>query len=85
MSFVNAFQKRDTKILSRSQTMSFGKPFSQYHVLKKVTASSLAVMVVFVGTIRMSEPRRSVIVRIQSYPSSVGNGPMKSIAMDEAH
>jgi hypothetical protein len=35
-----------------------------------------------VGTIRMSEPRWSVKVSMQSYLSSFGSGPIKSIATE---
>ena len=83
MSFVDAFQKQDTKILSWSQTMSFGNSFLQYQVSKNVTVRSSVVMVVLVSIIHMSEPEQSLIVKIQLYPSSVGNGSIKSIVMDE--
>src|SRR5258705_469000 len=77
-----AFQNLDMKSLSRSEIMSCGRPFSQYHLLKKTSARFSAVIVVFVGIICKSEPNQSVIVRIQWYPSSRGNGLMKSIAIE---
>ena len=54
---VRCFQKFDMKILSLSETMSEGRPFSQYHLLKNKTASSLAVREEEVGIMRMSDPR----------------------------
>jgi hypothetical protein len=76
------FPKVDIKSLSRSDTMLRGRPFSQYQRSKNKMANSLAVSLVDVGIIRISDPSRSVIVRIQSYPLSSGRGPMKSIDMD---
>ena len=65
VSLCKAFQNWDTKSLSRLETMSSGRPFSQYHSLKKICASSSAVSVVFVGTMRMSEPDLSVHIMSQ--------------------
>ena len=62
---VKCFQKEDMNNLSRSDTMFIDRPFSQYHVSKNKTASSLAVSLVEVGMIRMSDDKRSVIVRMQ--------------------
>src|ERR1700761_327810 len=62
VSLCKAFQKRDRKSLSRSETISSGNPFSQYHSLKNICASSSAVRVVLVGIMRMSEPDLSVKV-----------------------
>jgi hypothetical protein len=66
--------------LSLSEMISSGRPFLQYHSSKKMVASSSAVRLDRVGIIRMSEFKRSVIVRIQSKPESIGRGPMKSMA-----
>src|ERR1700678_26781 len=79
---VRCFQKEDMKSLSRSETMSVGKPFSQYHLSKNRTASSLAVREVEVRMMRISEDKRSVMVKMQSKPWSRGSGPMKSIDID---
>ena len=79
---VKCFQKADMNSLSRSEIMSKGRPFSQYQWSKNKTASSFAVSLVDVGMIRTSDPRRSVMVRIQSCPWSKGRGPMKSIVID---
>jgi hypothetical protein len=79
---VKCFQNLDMNNLSRSETMSVGNPFSQYQWLKNITANSFAVREVEVGIMRMSDPRRSVIVRIQLWPWLSGSGPMKSIEMD---
>ena len=76
---IRCLQNFDTNNLSRSEIISMGRPFSQYQLSKKSTASSSAVRVVVVGMIRMSELRRSVIVRIQSKLLSRGKGPIKSI------
>src|ERR1700761_7116833 len=82
VSLCKAFQNRDTKSLSWSETMSSGRPFSQYHSLKNICASSSAVNVVFVGMMWMSEPDLSVKVTMLLEPSSGGSGPMKSIATE---
>src|ERR1700678_2386922 len=79
---VRCFQKEDMKSLSRSEMMSVGSPFSQYQLSKNRTASSLAVREVEVGMMRISDDRRSVMVRMQLYPWSRGRGPMKSIDTD---
>ena len=55
VSMLRCFQKADMKSLSRSETMSKGKPFSQYQLSKNRTASSLAVSVVVVGMMRTSD------------------------------
>ena len=70
------------KSLSRSETISKGKPFSQYHLWKNISASCSAVSVETVGMIWMSDPSRSVKVIIVSNPESLGSGPMKSIATE---
>jgi len=75
---VRCFQKRDIKSLSRSDMSSSGNPFSQYQWSKNITASFSAVSFDEVGIIRISEFNLSVIVRMQSKPSSSGRGPMKS-------
>ena len=80
VSLCKAVQNLDTKSLLWSEIISLGRPFSQYQLLKNIMARSSTVMLVFVGTIQMSKLRRSVIVRIQSNPSSNSNGPMKSRA-----
>lgn len=74
--------KKDMNNLSLSQTIFAGKPFSQYHSSKNTTANSSADRSVWVATICISDPSQSVIVKIQSFPSSSGNGPMKSMAID---
>ena len=65
---VRCFQNEDINSLSRSEIISIGRPFSQYQLSKKSDANCLAVSVVVVGIILMSEPRRSVIVKMQSWP-----------------
>ena len=82
---VRCFQNTDMKSLSLSETMSEGRPFSQYHLSKNKTASSLAVRVEEVGMMQMSEARQSVIVRIEPWPWSNGRGLMKSIEIDWQH
>ena len=82
VSLCSSFQKRDRKILSWSDTISRGRPFSQYQCRKKRSANCSAVIVVVVGTIRISDPSQSVNVTRLSYPSSIGRGPMKSIATE---
>ena len=62
--------------------MSVGSPFSQYQLLKKRTVRSSAVMVIFVGTIQMSEFKRSVIMRMLLQPLSISRGPIKYIAIN---
>src|ERR1700678_2843823 len=79
---IRCVQNLEIKSLSWSETISKGKPFSQYHSLKKTEPNSSAGSVVLVGIIRMSELRRSVIDRIQSKPMSRGRGPMKSIEIE---
>ena len=54
---IKCFQKEDINSLSRSDTMFIGRPFSQYHLSKNNTASSLAVSLVEVGMIRMSDDK----------------------------
>jgi hypothetical protein len=78
----NAFQNFDTNNLSLSEIISSGKPFSQYQCLKNTVANPSANMSVRVGAIHMSEPSRSVIIKIQLKPSSSGSGPTKSIATE---
>ena len=75
---IKCFQNLDKKSLSRSEIISKGRPFSQYQFSKKRMAQPSAVRVVFVGMIRTSEWRRSVMVKMQSNPLSMGKGPMKS-------
>ena len=77
---VQGFPETQTKSLSRSEIMSVGKPFSQYQCTKNSVAKSSAEMSVRQGTSRMSEPRRHVMVAIQSKPSSSGSRPTKSMA-----
>src|ERR1700678_3090603 len=80
---IRCVQNLEIKSLSRSEKISKGKPFSQYHSLKKIDANSSAVRVVLVGIIRMSDlVRWSVIDRIQLKPMSRGRGPMKSIEIE---
>lgn len=79
---MRCFQNFEMKSLSRSEIMSRGKPFSQYQFSKNNMAHASAVNVVWVGMIRTSELRRSVIVRMQSYPLSTGKGPTKSIEIE---
>ena len=79
---VRCFQKADMNNLSLSETMSNGRPFLQYQWLKNKTMSSFAVSLVDVGMMRMSEPSQSVMVRIQSCPSSKGRGPSQLIDND---
>ena len=78
---VSACQNRETKSLSRSDTMLDGRPFSQYHAEKNNFAKCSADTSVRVGIRRMSLFSRSVIVAMQLKPSSSGRGPMKSIAI----
>jgi hypothetical protein len=78
--FVRVFQNCDVNNLLRSEMMLSGILFPQYHLLKKTLANRSAVIWVVVGIICMSAPRRSVMVSIQSKPSSIGGGPMKSMA-----
>src|SRR6266702_838079 len=82
VSWCSFFQKRARNSLSRSDTISKGSPFSQYQLSKNISASFSAVRVEIVGIRRISEPRRSVRVRIMSKPLSLGSGPMKSIATE---
>jgi hypothetical protein len=74
----NAFQNFEMNSLSRSEMSSRGKPFSQYHSLKKIEARCEAEISVLVGIRQTSEPNLSVTVRTQLYPSSSGRGPTKS-------
>ena len=74
VSACRAFQKQEMKSLLWSDMILRGRPFSQYHSLKKSSASSFAFNVVVVGTSQMSELRQSVRVRMQSKPCSTGNG-----------
>ena len=58
------FQKQARKSLSLSETISSSSPFLQYQFVKNSSANCLAVRVVVVGIMWMSEPRQSVIVRM---------------------
>ena len=82
---VRCFQKDDINNLSWSEIILSGRPFSQYQWSKKRTASSLALRVVEVGIILISEFSLSVMVSIQSCPWSLGRGPIKSIDMESQH
>ena len=82
ISFINAFQKCETKSLSRSVMSSRGNPFLQNHLSKKIVANSSAVMLVLQGTSWMSAFSLSVMVTIESKLSSLGSGPTKSIATE---
>ena len=62
VSLCSSFQKRDRKILSLSDIISRGSLFSQYQCRKKRCVNCSAVSVVVVGTIRISDPSRSVNV-----------------------
>ena len=68
-----------------SETMSNGKPFSQYHFSKKVSVSCSAVNEENEGTIWILDPSQSVKVIIVSKPLSSGKGLMKSIATESQH
>ena len=76
------FQKQDMHSLSWSEMISKGNLFSQYHLSKNVSASSLAVRVEVVGMICILDLRQSVKVMIVSNPLSTGRGPMKLIATE---
>jgi hypothetical protein len=65
--------------------MSRGSPFSWYQLLKNKSARSSAEIVVRVGMRQISEPRQSVIVKMQSQPSSMGSGLIKSMATLSPH
>jgi hypothetical protein len=73
-------QSFETNNLSWSEIILRWRPFSQYQCSKNSTTRSSAVSVVLVGIIWMLEPSQSVMVRIQSWPSSRGNGMTKSMA-----
>ena len=85
VSSCKAFQKHEMKSLLQSETMSSGNPFLQYHFSKNISANCSAVNAAVVGINWMSEPKRSVIVRMVSKPSSSGSGPMKSITTELQH
>ena len=68
--------------LLRSEMSSRGSLFSQYQWSKNNTASFSAVSLDEVGMIQISEFNLSVIVKMQSKPSSTGKGPMKSKATE---
>jgi hypothetical protein len=80
---VSSSQKWEMKSLPRSETISSGSPFSQYHSLKKISASPCAVREHWqvVGMIRTG-PSLSVMVRMEWKPLSFGKGPMKSMATE---
>ena len=78
----NAFQIWDMNNLSLSETIFSGKLFPHYQLSKNKTAKSSAVMSTHVGRMWMSAPKQSVMDRIQLYPESSFNGPMKSTAID---
>ena len=80
MTLCKFFQKRKIKSLLWSDIISIVNPFSQYHSLKNSSASCSAVSVVVVGMIRTSDPSQSMKVTMLLKPSSVGSGPMKSMA-----
>jgi len=71
-----------TNNLFLSLTMSSGRLFSQYHRSKNCAENGSAAMSVLDGVMCMSAPRKSVIVTMQLKPSSSGQGPIKSIAME---
>src|ERR1700728_2747628 len=81
LTLYSTVQKSDTNNLSESEISSKGNPFSLYHCLKNKSTRSSVVIMVCVGIIQMSECSQSVIERIQLYPSSRGNGPIKSRTM----
>ena len=80
VSLCRAVQNFDTKSLSRLEMISFGSPFSQYQLLKKISTSSSVLMFIQVGIMWMSKLRQSVDT-IQLQPSSKGSGPIKSNVM----
>ena len=59
-----------------------GTPPSEYQWTKNNSAKSSAEIPDLQGTARKSELRRSVIVTMESKPSSSGRGPMKSMAIE---
>ena len=85
VSVCSAFQNLDMKILSWSLIIFSGRPFLQYHRLKNWEAKCLAVILVCVAAIWMSDPSLSVIVTMASKSSLRGRGPMKSIVMELLH
>ena len=80
VSLCKAVHNSDIKRGSLSMMICLISPFSQYHSSKSTTAISLAVALECIGASRTSAPRRSVMVRIVSFPSSLGRGPTKSNA-----
>ena len=80
----NVRQKREVNLVSRSHTISVGKPCSQYQWLKDRRAISFALASVRVGMSKISAPSQSVIVRMELKPSSSGRGPTKSMAIEAA-
>ena len=68
-----------------SETKFKGSPFLQYQWLKTSRVVSLAVAFVVVGIMCTSDPRQSIMERMQSYLLSVGSGPMKSNATLSPH
>ena len=84
LSIYKAFQKCRINNLSLSVRISNSSPFSQYQEPKNLTAESSTAMSVLPRVICMSEPRWSVIVIRQLYPSSSSKGPTKSIATELA-
>jgi hypothetical protein len=52
---------------------------SPWQLFKNTTVRSLAIILTFVRVMCTFNPRQLVMDRIQSYPLSIGNGPMKSM------
>ena len=68
VSLCNSFQKQDRKSLSRSDTISRGRPFLQYQCVKNRCAISSAINVVIVGMMQILDPRQLVNVMMLLWP-----------------
>lgn len=82
VSLCKAFQNLDMNSLLRSETISVGRPFLQYHLSKNKYVRSSAVMSVLIGTSCISLPKQSVRVMMQFLLLSSGSGPIKLIATE---
>ena len=79
-SFINASQNQLVNNVSRSETIRFGRPWCRQYSLRKVVASSLAV-IFFKGIKCANLEKRSTITQILLYPRTSGKSVMKSIEM----
>ena len=82
MSLCRSCQNMDVNLVSRSDTIDSGTPWSLMTSLRNSHATSFAVTCIVVGTRCTCDVSQSMITNRESLPRDRGNGPMKFIPTD---